>query len=649
MAGAFVICRPKGRQMHFRELRFVGAADQKTRSVPVTVSSDTAVDRGMYFEILDHSPGGVDLARAPLPLIESHDDSRLNIGIVEDLRVEGGKLRGTARFGESARAVEVFADIVARVVRGVSIGYELLDKGKPVPHPSGEARRFKFRPIEVSVVAVPADTTVGFYRSLRKPNMDTTFDSGAAGDTGSQSRSQRRAAVYGADEGVRQERERATGIMALATRHGLRELGERAVAEGTALEYFRGAALDEMHRRGSDRPLYQPVAEIGMSEAETRSFSVARLYRSLVDNNATVAPFERDCVRAVQARMERAGQAPQRGGMLLPYEVMRAPLPGLQMRGGHVMVGDRVVMHRDMASSSTSAGGAMVATDLLHGSFIEFLRAKTLVFALGATRLSGLVGNVAIPKQLGTTTMNWVAQSGLAPESDATFGVVTLSPKTAHGIQDVTRDLLIQGSPAVEGIVRADLLACLATTIDYAAIAGTGASNQPTGIINSVGLAAVLGGANGAAPTWDHMVQLEEAVANSNTDGGMLAYLSNPRVRSKLKRTQKFSGTNGDSVFERPFDGDDPASFGVINGYRAGITTHVPSNLTKGSASGICSAIIYGNFADVVIGEWSTAEILPDPLTQAANRIIRMHVYQSVDVALRRGQSFAMMNDALTT
>lgn len=636
--------------MQFRELRFEGKPDQKTRSVPITVSSDAPVDRGRYVEILDHSPGSVDLSRAPLPLIESHDSGRLNIGIVDDLRLQGGRLCGTATFGTSKRAAEVFADVQARIVRGVSIGYDLLDDGKPVPHPSGRGRLFKFCPVEVSAVAVPADISVGFYRSQRKPIMENQLDTGMAGDQYHLSRSERRAAGYhgGGDES-RLERERCTGIMNLATAHNLREMGDRAVAEGMSMEAFRGHALDALHRRGSDKPLYNLPAEIGLSDRETRSFSLTRLYRSIFEARPDIAPFERECVNAVETRLQRAGISAQRGGLRLPYEVMRSPIPGLEIRNGQVMAGDRVVMQRDLTVSGGGQGGSLVGNDMLAGSFIDFLRARTLVYTLGATRLSGLVGNVTIPRQLGKGANGWVAESSAATESDVTFGVLAMSPKTAHGIQDVTRDMLIQATPAVEGIIRADLLATMAETIDFAAINGTGTSNQPRGVLATAGIGAVVGGANGAAPTWDHMVQLEEALSQSNAMQGNLAYLTNPAVRSKLKRTQKFANTNGMEVFERPFANDDTGAFGVVNGYRCGVTTQVRKDYTKGTSVGICSAVVFGNWSDLMVGEWASAEILPDPYTQASNRIIRMHVWQSVDIGVRRAQSFSLMNDVLTT
>ncbi len=98
-----------------------------------------------------------------------------------------------------------------------------------------------------------------------------------------------------------------------------------------------------------------------------------------------------------------------------------------------------------------------------------------------------------------------------------------------------------------------------------------------------------------------------------------------------------------------PMAGDDAALYGSLNGYRAGVSNNVANTLVKGSSGAVCSAIFFGNWNDLLIGEWGTAEILPDEVTQAANRIVRMHVYQTIDIAVRRAQSFSAMLDALTT
>jgi HK97 family phage major capsid protein len=136
-------------------------ADDGNRTAPAVVSTEFPVDRGGYQEVLSHTPGSVDLSRAPLPLIESHDNSRINVGIVEGLSLQGGKLRGIIRLGTSARATELWNDIKAGIVRSLSVGYEWLsfqDRGEQiiVTH---------WRPHEVSLVAAPADPHAGLYRA----------------------------------------------------------------------------------------------------------------------------------------------------------------------------------------------------------------------------------------------------------------------------------------------------------------------------------------------------------------------------------------------------------------------------------------------------------------------------------------------------
>ena len=200
--------------MFFRELSLGPAANPESRTVPVTVASETPVDRGGYLEVLDHGRGRVDLSRAPLPLIESHDKTRLPIGTVDNLHVEGQALKGVARFGRSPRAQEVFQDVMDGVVRGLSVGYEYT--GQPTEMPDGETLRFPWRPLEVSAVAVPADPKAGFFRSF--PHGVQKMDTNPNQDNVQQlSRSQRRALRVTDEERAQfegMERERCAEISA---------------------------------------------------------------------------------------------------------------------------------------------------------------------------------------------------------------------------------------------------------------------------------------------------------------------------------------------------------------------------------------------------------------------------------------------------
>jgi HK97 family phage major capsid protein len=182
-----------------------------------------------------------------------------------------------------------------------------------------------------------------------------------------------------------------------------------------------------------------------------------------------------------------------------------------------------------------------------------------------------------------------------------------------------------------------DLASGIAQEIDRVGLAGSGSGAEPTGVINTAGIGAVAGGTNGLAPTYAHMVSLEEAVAIANADIGNMAYVTNAKMRAQLKLTQVFASTNGTPVW---MDNE-------VNGYGAVATNSMPSNLTKGTSSGVCSAIAFGNWSDLMIGMWGGLDLILDPYALATAGGRRIVALQDVDVKVRRAASFAAMLDAL--
>ena len=142
-----------------------------------------------------------------------------------------------------------------------------------------------------------------------------------------------------------------------------------------------------------------------------------------------------------------------------------------------------------------------------------------------------------------TVHWDWVAEDLTGPaESEPTFGSVSLSPKTCGTFTDLTRNMLLQSTPSIDFLVQRDLARSLALAIDLAAIHGTGADNQPLGLVGVSGIGSVVGGTNGAAPDWADIVNLETEVAVDNGDVNGCAYVTNAKVRGKLKQTAIESG-----------------------------------------------------------------------------------------------------------
>jgi HK97 family phage major capsid protein len=186
-----------------------------------------------------------------------------------------------------------------------------------------------------------------------------------------------------------------------------------------------------------------------------------------------------------------------------------------------------------------------------------------------------------------------------------------------------------------------DLADKIAEGIDLAAIAGDGTGNAPTGVLNVSGIGDVAIGANGGPVTWDSVVDLESAVAAANADTGRPGYLTNSPVRGAAKKIFIDAGSG-----QRIWDSRTPQA--PLNGYRAIVSNQVPSDLDKGTSTGVCSALIFGNWADLLIGMWGGLDLLVNPYSLDTTGAVRITAFQDVDINVRHPQSFAAIQDITT-
>jgi HK97 family phage major capsid protein len=292
---------------------------------------------------------------------------------------------------------------------------------------------------------------------------------------------------------------------------------------------------------------------------------------------------------------------------------------------------------RDLVAGTAGLGGNTVATDL--GSLIDVLDPKLLTRDMGITILSGLNGKLALPKQTSRATASWQNETQAVAESDQGFGLLELDAKRLAAYTEFSLQLLNQSSIDIENLVRLDLQRAISIAVDKAVINGTG-SGQPTGILSLL-LAAntVAGGTDGAVPTWNHIVALEEKVDTANALMGSLGYLTTPGIKKTLKTTKIDTGSG---IFVWPVNATE------LNGMRAEVSTQVPSNLTKGSGSNL-HAIIFGNFNDYILGQWGGLDLVLDPYTKAQEGLRRVIVNSFWDGDARNDESFAAMIDAIAS
>jgi HK97 family phage major capsid protein len=641
------------------------AINKEARTVEFALSSEEPYDRWWGREVLSHDRTAVRLGRLSggrHPLLMDHN-TRDQVGVIERAWIgDDRKLRCIARFGKSARAEEIFQDVCDGIRSLVSVGYEIhgMVLSKTSDDDGDEYLVNDWEPFEGSIVSIPADDKVGIGREAEQQlvrNFLSRFNPRAAKEhnpmeTKTEEKPTKVEPTAAdnkreAEQAQATERQRVRDIRVLGEKFGKRAEADAAIDAGTPYDAFRETLFTGLEKSGALK-LAEP-AEIGLSKKEVQQFRFGRLIAACLwpDDQTVrkVAGFEMECARAAADKREDV-RADRAGAFTVPVDVLTS---ALDMRSSDAESAAKLLIQRaamsarlgqrDLVVGTATAGGNLVATELLASSFIDLLVNQARVLSMGTTLLTDLTGNIAIPRATAGSTGYWVAENGSPTESQQAFDQVALTPKTVGAYVDYSRRLLLQSSIAVEAFIRMDIARTIALMIDLAAIAGSGASNQPRGILNTSGIGSVAGGANGAAPTWDNVVDLESAVANANAPAGSLGYLTNTKVRGKLKKTQMFSGTNGIPVWQ----GNE------LNGARAEVSNQVPSNLTKGSASGVCSALIYGNWSDLLIAMWGGLDMMVDPFTGSTAGTKRVVALQDVDVNVRYPVSFAAMQDALTT
>lgn len=608
--------------------------DEEKRTVEIAFSSEAVVERWYGTEVLAHEPDSVRLGRINNggAFLMEHDRND-QIGVVERAWLDSDKKgRATVKFSKSARAQEIFEDVKDGIRRLVSVGYRIHgEETKKLDGGREAVRATDWEPYELSLVSIPADDSVGVGRAMEsstdKPKEKTMSDTKTPEKTAPVTAPEKRSVEViketpSMDEKAIRAQERAseraridgiTGIAEASKTRGIALDANKAIRDGMSAADFQNEAFRQLTSKQTD---YTPHADL--SEGEKRDlgkFDLARALRSCV-GDSKLEGIERELVSEGFKEAKEAGINQSRGIML----------PGFFVK-------------RDMTATGGTGGdqGGMTVATQKAGLLDDFYNAS-IMRQLGATVMTGLVGNLDIPRLVAGTDPAGKAENAAADEIAPTTADLNLSPNRLPGYVNISKQLLMQSSSAIEAVIRTSVTSQMLAVQEKAFFHGSG-TNEAEGIAGTSGIGSVVGGTNGAAPTFSHMVGLETAVDTQNAASGSLAYATNGQIKGKLKLTPKqASGVEGNFVLQ---DGE-------INDTRAAFTNAISRTLTKGSASGVASAIFYGNFADFFIGYWSGLMLdLVSDATLATEGKLRLVGETYYDGGVQRPKSFAAMLDAL--
>jgi len=625
--------------------------NEEARTMDLSFSSETPVRRWYGNEVLDHSKGSVRMQRMNngAPLLANHDMDQ-HIGIVEGAKIADARGSAKVRFGRAPLAEQKFQDAKDGILRNVSVGYivhkyQVTETDDKTPD---EYRAVDWEPVEVSLVAVPADPTVGVGRELREFPVSVEKEAkqvpaAAAAIPTQEQRSMSTANVtpnvevnQGREAVIANELKRVRNISALAEQYKdvvTREQATKWIAEETSENEVRleiGNALIKKHERVSGT-----AAEVvPLTDKEKKEYSVIRAMRSFIGGENS---FELEIGQQIEKSLKRT---PANGGFFMPKTL--SGYSTTKEERDAILTGQRA----PLTNLSNAAGGFTVETSV--EPLVDILRNKIVAKRLGAKFLTGLRDPLLFPRQITAGAGFWMAENSGADvtEQDLTFGSFTLSPKTVMALQSYSRQIMAQSSVDIEALVRGDIAAQIAIAIDAAVINGSGASNQPTGILSQGSIDVVALGTNGAQPTYANVVQQETDVATANADFGALAYATTPGIRGRLKQTAVLSNTIGMPIWSNDKRVEGGLQMGEVNGYPAVASNNIPSNLVKGTSNN-CHGILFGAWDSVLIGEWGALEIMPDPYTKGAQAMVRVFAWDLCDTNLRYVAAFSVVKDAL--
>lgn len=288
--------------------------------------------------------------------------------------------------------------------------------------------------------------------------------------------------------------------------------------------------------------------------------------------------------------------------------------------------------------------GTDSASGLVNGRRVltaDALRPATVLGRAGASFVGGLDSRLRVAATVVGSTGYWVDEYSAPPATTPTIGGIDVHPHTLCATGSYTAMLfaetLNKGSVRADDFLLRDQLAAVLAELDRSALVGNGGL-ELLGVARTTGVDAVSAGANGAAPNADHLWSMLQAVLEAGATLDRVSWVFSPRAARKLASTPALVG--GD----RPlFDPDR----GTLLGARVFITSNMPDDLVRGSSGPNCSAIICGDFTQLLIGLFGPVRTVLDPFTLAREGVVRATTSILAGIAVRQPTVFSVMLDAL--
>jgi HK97 family phage major capsid protein/HK97 family phage prohead protease len=591
-------------------------ADQAT-ALSFPASSEVPIDRWFGTEVLVHEKaalrsGRLDTGSVPLLFNHDWDDP---VGMVDRGSIRDGRLMVDAHLFATARAQEVGA-MLDGGLRNVSIGYQMHTIEEDTKTNTYRATDWEL--LEVSVVTIPADPSVGIGRSedpqatpVRVIRAATPAQAATAGVITMAEAAQAPAVAAEPQQppktfdAAQAEANRKTAILNLCRAAKFESLAQGFIQGGTSLEDVGVGLAKAQDERQKDRP--QEATYLDMGRRDTQRYSLMRAIRAAANKDWTKAGLELEANQALSKKLNRMPRSDT--AWFVPLDVLMRDLPV------------HTFGRRDMTVAGVSGSNYLVGTDNLAGSFIDLLRNTSVGLRMGVTRLAGLVGSVTIPKMTAGNTAYWLADEATQiTESQPTIGQLPLAPKNVAALTEISHQLISQSTPDAEQLVLTSIARDLALAIDVGILRGAGASGEPQGIVGTSGVGSVSGTSLAATG----IIEFQTDVAGANALGQGCGYVTTAAVAGDMMVTPQIATVGTLPVWQGS----------VLEGTMFGFPA-------MSSAQMSTATMLFGLWPSVILGEWGVLELMTNPFSDFTRGLTAVRGWYTCDVGMRYPAAFS--------
>lgn len=295
------------------------------------------------------------------------------------------------------------------------------------------------------------------------------------------------------------------------------------------------------------------------------------------------------------------------------------------------------VVLEEKAMSTTAGSGGYFAPELWMTEWVNILAAKAVAYPL-CEKLSGLSNADVRMGRLATgATGYWIGEGSQITISSPTDEQITVTPHEAAARVQVSNQLLKMSNPAIEGVLRTNLLDTVVRLVDLGILEGSGSANQPSGIKTSAGSTVTTSG----AMTWAKLEEFLYDLAKENAPMGRVTWFMHPRTKSAIRQLTtsnypQFVGTPTGMLLGKDFAGDQLLGFPVATSSQMTIT---------GGGGGNEGVVLLADMSECIVADWGAPEFAVSDQIAFDYNSTQVRMIWLVDVALKHSKSFVKCTD----